>query len=202
MDSTTCGSFRVGGHLGDGATADVRLAKRVADGVPYALKRFKTHALVTGPGGKETAEALLARANAEYSILAELNHENILGVAGPPDGCFTDETGCVCIALEYAPGASAKERMRGAGPASAVSLAVSGVAPLPLDLVAWVAHDVTAALYYLHGPLGADGNGPGPLGTGPLVHRDVKPGNIVRSPEYKEPTYIRPTGTLTHRPLP
>ena len=153
------GKYRVnvapGGLLGTGLTARVYLAEH--GGAPYALKRY---ASLEGLGAEDQA-AIQAAATAELALWVQLRHPHIVraieevGGAGPG----------ICLALAYAPGASAKARMRAPG---------AGVGLLPLDVIAWVARDIAQALAHLHGD---------PLGCGPLVHRDIKPGNIVFTAE-------------------
>ena len=72
-----CGRFRLCGRLGDGASAEVLLAARDNDGAVFALKRFKTNALVAARGDAAEAAALLSRANSEYSLLAALQHAHV-----------------------------------------------------------------------------------------------------------------------------
>ena len=142
--------------LGVGLTARVYLAER--EGVPYALKRY---ASVEGLSAADQ-EAIQSAASAELTLCVPLRHPHIVRAFCRVEGTGSD----ICLALEYAPGASAKARMRELG-AARDSL-------LPLDVLAWLARDIAQALAYLHG---------NPLGTGPILHRDIKPSNIVFTAE-------------------
>ena len=154
------GAYRVkvtpGRLLGSGLTARVYLAER--EGAPYALKRY---ASVEGLSAADQ-EAIQSAASAELTLWMQLRHPHIVRAFGEVEDAGAE----ICLALEYAPGASAKARMREPGAAR--------VGLLPLDVLAWVARDIAEALVYLHGD---------PLGDGPVVHRDIKPGNIVFTSE-------------------
>ena len=139
--------------LGGGLTAQVYLGES-GGGTPFALKRFGTGRVGLG---EEALKVLKASASAELGIMRGLSHPNIVRLHGE-----VDVGADICLVLDYAPGASAKARMR----------APMGKAALMyIDQLAWLAHDIAQALVYLHGD---------PLGTGgAVVHRDIKPGNIV-----------------------
>ena len=145
------GGFRVqtAPLLGRGLTSRVHLAER--DGVPYALKRYSTGGLCAD------SLALLKRGvTAELAIMQGLAHPHIVRVHGEVD---VGED--VCVVLGYAPGGTAQALMR--PPRGSAAL-------VPIDQLAWLARDIAQALAYVHG---------NPLGSGPVVHRDIKPGNIV-----------------------
>ena len=154
------GRYRVnvtpGSLLGTGLTARVYLAAGQG-GSAFALKRYTSMELL----GAEDREAIQAAATAELMLWIKLRHPHIVRAFEEVEGAGPG----ICLALEYAPGASAKARMRQPG---------AGISLLPLEVIAWVARDIARALAYLHGD---------PLGSGPLVHRDIKPGNIVFSAE-------------------
>ena len=145
------GAFRVqtAPLLGRGLTSRVHLATR--DGAAFALKRYATGGL------NADSLALLKRGvSAELAIMQGLVHPHIVRVHGEVD---VGED--VCIVLDFAPG----------GTAQALARPPRGsAARLPIDQLAWLARDIAQALAYVHG---------NPLGSGPVVHRDIKPGNIV-----------------------
>ena len=141
--------------LGGGLTAQVFLAER--GGAPFALKRFGLSKV--GLGGEDLA-MLRSSAAAEVGLLQHLAHPCVVRMHDQVD---VGED--ICLALDFAPGASAKARMRTAQGSGAL---------LSIDQIAWVARDIAEALAYLHGD---------PLGGGPVLHRDIKPGNIVFTAE-------------------
>ena len=150
--STACRSAL---RWGGGLTAQVFLAER--GGAPFALKCFGLSKV--GLGGEDLA-MLRSSAAAEVGLLQHLAHPCVVRMHDQVD---VGED--ICLALDFAPGASAKARMR--TPQGSAAL-------LSIDQIAWVARDIAEALAYLHGD---------PLGGGPVLHRDIKPGNIVFTAE-------------------
>lgn len=123
----------------------------------FAIKKYNIQGL--------DAARVQGAASAEYALLQKLDHPNILMAPNlpPEQGCFT-EGGSMCIVMQHAALGSAKDVMQ---------VAFAGEhehTPLPLVAVETIALGLIDALAYLHS---------GPKGGEPVLHRDIKPGNIL-----------------------
>ena len=156
--------YVLGEKLGEGSFAVVYRATRVGDttGVKYAVKRFKI-----GLTPKQAADVHSA-AHGESALLTALHdggaaHPNIVQLID----LYTDEDGHACMVMTLAEGGSAKSRMEGVwghahdAPADASLKLFSAT-----ETTVYASH-IISAINFAH-----DHN---------VVHRDVKPGNIVFS---------------------
>ena len=77
---------------GEGSFSEVYRVKRKSDGAIYAMKKVKMGKL----SSKEKENALN-----EVRILASVNHPNVIGYK---EAFFEDNTGCLCVVMEFADG--------------------------------------------------------------------------------------------------
>lgn len=145
------GGCRLLHPIGIGGMGEVYLAEQMRLGNRRVA--VKVVRLDDGALTPERAEDLTRRFTAEAALLGSFSHPNILPVhdAGIQDGLLY-------LVMEYVPGGSLADAIR-PGPAQKLTMPVP--APLASDLIGQVA----AALQYTH--------------DRGVVHRDVKPGNIL-----------------------
>ena len=153
--------------LDEGSFAEVFRARMIKDGTIVAVKRIKMR--ITGRNMEKVQE----RASQEFQLIKGLfqglgRHDHIV----EPLDIDKDDEGRICIVMALAEGGSAKawmEQSWGLGRGVALPPSDMPLRLFPSLKAARLAMEICRALEYIH-----DGTG-----TGGLLHRDIKPGNIV-----------------------
>jgi|GEM_PF-4599287 len=152
--SEQLGPYRVVRRVGTGGMAEVFLAEKLGPGGFYrqvALKRMLPH-LSEDP-------SCVAMFLDEARIAAHLRHPNIVTIYD-----IEQFDGVYCLAMEYLDGPCLRTLLRATRPEE-----------WSLALVAAIGDAVLAALDHAHASMDRRGRRTG------LVHRDIKPGNILLS---------------------
>jgi len=150
------GNYRLIQPLGEGAFAEVWQAMEVGDESFHrrlALKVLKP---------QETREDTLRSLIDEARVCGHLNHPHIVDVYG-----VHEHDGMTFIAMEFVPGVTLEALLK--------RLTDAGL-QLPLSVLVDIAMQVAEALDHAHNATDHDG---APLN---LIHRDLKPGNILLAP--------------------
>jgi serine/threonine-protein kinase len=156
LPDTFPGEFRVLRRLGAGGFGTVWLAEDLHLGRLVALKTVRL------PSTPKASASYLLRLREEARLLAAVRHRNVVEVYSwreTPTGACTTAEQAHYLVLQYVPGGSLEERVQRQG-------------PLPWQLAARYIADVSDGLLQVH----ARG----------IVHRDVKPANILWDPEADE----------------
>ncbi len=147
-------SYRVIGRLSRGGMGDILLAeRRTFDGTTdqIVLKRL---------AAELQEEPYVSMFMSEAKVMSRLDHPNVVRLLDVP---VVD--GARCLALELVHGTNLYHLMRWSR---------RGHGPIPVELVVYIGLSVLAGLSYVHAAK-VDG---APIH---LVHRDVKPGNVLLS---------------------
>lgn len=150
------GRFRLVRKLGEGAFAEVWLA--VEEGESSLSRKLALKILKPGEWDDESFTSLVDEAR----VCGHLNHPHVVDVYG----VFRDGD-TAYIAMEYVPGVTLEALLKRLKDADLT---------LPLSVVLDIGIQVSEALEHAHNAEDHDGQ---PLN---LVHRDLKPGNIMLAP--------------------
>jgi tRNA A-37 threonylcarbamoyl transferase component Bud32 len=151
LEGREIGGCKLIRKIGAGGMGDVYLAEQIRVGNrSVAIKVVSPEDLTFHP---DAANDIARRFEREAAILGNLSHPNILPVH---DSGIQD--GMLYLVMEYAPDGSLADAIRGTGK-HPLTL------PLPLPFAADIINQVASALSYTH--------------QHGVVHRDVKPGNVL-----------------------
>ncbi len=151
LEGREVGGCKLIRKIGSGGMGDVYLGEQIRVGNrSVAVKVVSPEDMTFHP---EIASDIARRFEREAAILGNLSHPNILPVhdSGVQDGMLY-------LVMEYAPDGSLADALRGGGK-HPLTL------PLPIPFALDIINQVAAALSYTH--------------QHGIVHRDVKPGNVL-----------------------
>ncbi len=143
--------YRIVQEIGQGGFATIYLAQTTLDS--GETKNVALKVLNLHKEAEPSSAKLIKRFEREKSTIARLNHPNIIRIheTGLSDTGGGDEP-ALFIAMEYIPGGSLRKKLKEEG-------------PLRRDEAVAMVKQIGAALSYAHGQ--------------GVIHRDVKPGNIL-----------------------
>ncbi|KAI0210745.1 hypothetical protein LSAT2_004491 [Lamellibrachia satsuma] len=154
------GSWILEREVGAGCFGRVTLWRNMSTGEVLALKTYEKN-VNRKPKNKDKLEA---RWTEEVSFTRKLSHENIIHGCNVPD-ILNDSIAFPPIAMEYCCGGSLAELL----------LVPENCCGLPEFRVIKIAHDISSAVEYLH--------------IKQIIHRDIKPGNIILKDKAERTTY-------------
>lgn len=144
--------FRLVRELGRGATAAVYLVRDERLDLPLALKVL--HPQLAAAGRADARERFFSEAR----LAARLRHPGVVAI-------YDVDEATRCLAMEFVPEGTLRERMRAAGRGGAIERAPADGTVIDAAEVLATARSLLSALAYVH--------------QADIVHGDLKPGNIL-----------------------